>query len=352
MDERRVWAGLARAPGLTARSVRAAAACADGLAQLAARHAAAAPRALIDADLRWLEASGACLVPCTSPLYPPLLTRVAGAPPVLYALGRPEALAARQIAMVGARAATATGRALARELAAAFARAGIAVASGLAVGIDAASHQGALDAEGVTVAVCAHGLDALYPREHHALAGRIRERGALISRFPPGAPPRRAHFPQRNRMLSGLAFATVVVEASRHSGSLITARAAMQNGRPVFAVPGSVRSPLSAGCHELIRQGARLAAGPSEVLQDLGISISDQILVSTPSEGPAPPGRSRPLDKDGEILLDALGFEPVSISTLAERTGLASGCIASMLLILELRGRVALHPGGRYCRLT
>ncbi len=352
MDERRACALLARAPGLTVQQLREAAACAGSLESLAARHEPTTSRALIDSDLSWLDRSGAFLVPCTSELYPPLLAATAGAPPVLYVLGNPSVLAASQIAMVGARRATAAGCATARELAAGFARAGLAVTSGLAVGIDGASHEGALVTQGVTLAVCAHGLDRLYPRDHEELALRIRERGALLSSFPPGAPPRREHFPQRNRILSGLALATLVVEAARGSGSLTTARYAMQQGRPVFAVPGSIRNPLAAGCHQLLRQGARLIESASDVLGDLGISFSDQELAGGLSPGSAPPAAAPPLDKDSEILLDALGFEPVSISTLVERTGLTSSRIASTLLILELRGRVAPHPGGRYCRLS
>ncbi len=371
MDERRACALISRAPGLTARLVCAAAARAGGLGEVATRCGApgaadeaadlpaqartflgAPPQAVIDSDLRWLDRSGAALVPCTSPLYPPLLAETSGAPAVLYVLGIPQALSARQVAMVGSRSATAAGRAIAREMAAALGRAGLTVTSGLALGIDGASHEGALAAGGMTVAVCAHGLDQVYPREHGDLARRIRERGALVSRFPPGAPPRRRHFPQRNCLLSGLAAATVVVEAARNSGSLITARCAMQHGRPVLAVPGSIRNPLAAGCHELLRQGARIAESASDVLREIGISLSDQeVARHSPAESGAP-ARPPPLDKDSEILLDALGFEPVSVSTLVERTGLASGCIASMLLILELRGRVALHPGGRYCRLS
>lgn len=362
---------ISRAPGLTARLVRAAAARAGGLGEVAAHCSALAgaeeaadlpakaraflgapPQAVIDSDLRWLDRSGALLVPCTSPLYPPLLAETSGAPPVLYVLGDAHTLSARQVAMVGARSATAAGRTIAREFAAALGRAGLTVTSGLALGIDGASHEGALAAGAATVAVCAHGLDQVYPREHGDLARRIRERGALVSRFPPGTPPRRRHFPQRNGLLSGLAAATLVVEAARHSGSLITARCAMQHGRPVLAVPGSIRNPLAAGCHELLRQGARIAESASDVLRELGIPFSDQeVAPRAPAGSGAPPGLP-PLDKDSEILLDALGFEPVSVSTLVERTGLASGCIASMLLILELRGRVALHPGGRYCRLS
>ncbi len=362
MDESRACALLARAPGLRPQHVRSALARLgelgrspqerDALEEAAFPARARAflddpPEALIDSDLRWLQANGAHLIPCTSPLYPPLLETIPGAPPVLWALGDPNVLATRTIAMVGARRATPGGCATAREFAAAFAAAAVTVASGLAVGIDAASHSGALAGGGVTVALCAHGLDRVYPPEHADLARRIRDRGALVSRFPPGSPPRRAHFPQRNRDLSGVALCTVVIEAERASGSLLTADAAMQQGRPVFAVPGSVRNPLAAGCHELIRRGARLADSAPGLLADLGIPLTEQGLV-TAATGP---GGSSALDKDSEILLDALGFEPVSINTLVERTGLPSGSVASILLILELRGRVVPHPGGRYCRL-
>ncbi|MGH8229419.1 MAG: DNA-processing protein DprA [Steroidobacteraceae bacterium] len=310
------------------------------------------PEPLIDADLRWLDASGAALIPCTSPDYPPLLARLPAAPAVLYVLGRTAALATRQIAMVGARNATPGGRAIARGFAMAFARAGVTVTSGLALGIDGASHEGALAADGATIAVCAHGLDEVYPREHAGLAARIREHGALVSRFPPGTPPRRRQFPARNRILSGMAHATLVVEAAQGSGSLLTAHSAVQQGRPLFAVPGSVASPLSRGCHQLLREGASLAEDASAVLEELGIPEYAQPLASDATRTSNAAQSSAPLDKDSEILLDALGFEPVSVSSLMERTGLPVSSIASILLSLELRGRVAPHPGGRYCRLS
>ncbi len=362
---------LARAPGLRPEHLRAAlarigqlggdvAACSSpghgprdeaGLPVGVRRFLDDPPRTLIEADLRWLEKSGAQLVPSISPQYPPLLRTISGAPAVLWVLGDAGVLAGQAIAVVGARQATPGGCATAGEFATMFAAAGVAVASGLAVGIDAASHSAALAAGGTTIAVCAHGLDRIYPPEHDHLARRIRERGALLTRFPPGSPPRRAHFPQRNRDLSGMALCTVVIEAARASGSLLTACAAMQQGRPAFAVPGSVRNPLAAGCHELIRRGAKLAEGAREVLDALGIPLAEQGLA--PAGGPPSDRSAAPsaLDKDSEILLDALGFEPVSINTLVERTGLPSGRIASILLILELRGRVVPHPGGRYCRL-
>ncbi|HTT03539.1 MAG TPA: DNA-processing protein DprA [Steroidobacteraceae bacterium] len=367
MDELRACALLARAPGLTAERLRAAVAqlgqlefVAEGgrvceRAGLEAHTAAflrAAPSSTIDADLRWLAKSGAQLIPCTSPRYPELLARTEGAPAVLYVLGEPSVLASPQLSMVGARAASAAGRATARELATELVRAGLTITSGLALGIDAASHEGALAGGGMTVAVCAHGLDTLYPRQHRALAQRIRERGALVSEFPPGTPPRREMFPQRNRIISALSLGTLVVEAATWSGSLITARCAGEQGREVFAVPGSIRNPLARGCHQLIREGATLVESAADVLAELKTYKQNQqfTLDVLTVAGTAEPPPS--LDKDYEMLLDALDFEPVSIDTLVERTGLSSGSIASMLLILELGGRVAPHPGGRYGRLS
>jgi DNA processing protein len=355
MDERRATVILARTPGLTAPPLIEAARAAGGLGALAETFgpsgSAPVDGARVDEDLRWLDASGAMAIPCTSPLYPVRLAQTPGAPVVLYVLGDAGLLAAAQVTVVGARRATPTGREIAREMAGALARAGLAVTSGLAIGIDGAAHQGALDESKPTLAICAHGLDRIYPREHRALAERIRGAGALVSGFAPGAPPRRQHFPSRNRILAALGLATLVVEAERGSGSLVTARFAMQQGRPVFAVPGSVRSVLSGGCHELLRCGARMAESASDVLEGIRIPVSNQ-LVTAPPQAAFPGGAAgATLDKDSEILLDALGFEPVSLNTLVERTGLPASGIASMLLILELAGRVAPQSGGRYSRV-
>ncbi len=357
MDERRLFARWARTPGLTARQVRDAHAASGDLAGAAELLRGVESRAgvderLIDDDLHWLDASHAVAVPCTSALYPALLAETTRAPPVLYVLGDARALGEPQVAIVGARRATPTGLATARELAAGLVQSGLAVTSGLAVGIDAASHEGALEAGGMTFAVCAHGLDLLYPRQHRSLAQHIREHGALVSCFPPGTPPTPRRFPWRNRVLSGMAHATLVVEAARESGSLYTARSALQHGRPVLAVPGSIRSPLAAGCHQLLRRGARIAESVSDVLRALRIPISDQRLAQGPPARHAARSAGAPLDKAAEILLDALGFEPVSLNTLVERTGLPPSGIASMLLVLELAGRVAPQPGGRYSRLS
>ena len=214
--------------------------------------------ACIDRDLRWLESSRCTLVSSTDPGYPELLRRSPDAPAVLYVRGDAAALLEPQLAMVGSRNPTAGGRATAREFATAFARLGLAITSGLALGIDAACHEGALAGGGMTVAVLGCGLDTVYPRENIALAERVAASGAVISEFPPGTPALREHFPQRNRIIAGLAHGTVVVEAARRSGSLITARLAGAAGREVFALPGSIHNPLARGCHELIRQGAKL----------------------------------------------------------------------------------------------
>jgi len=302
----------------------------------------------IAADLRWLAASGCTLLAATDLRYPESLRQSPGAPAVLFVRGEVSALSEPQLAMVGSRNPTAGGRATARDFAAFFARAGLTVTSGLALGIDAACHEGALSAEGLTIAVLGHGLDDLYPPENKNLAARIEAHGALVSEFPPGVPPLRNHFPRRNRIIAGLSAGTLVVEAARESGSLITARLAGDAGREVFAIPGSIHNPLVRGCHQLIRQGAKLVECAEDVLSELRISLTDQLL-ATPSAGAK---KDASLDKEYKILLDALAFEPASVDSLIERTGMNSESIASMLLILELDGHVAPHPGGRYSRMA
>jgi DNA processing protein len=225
--------------------------------------------------------------------------------------------------------------------------AGITITSGLALGIDAASHEGALRGGGATVAVCATGLDRVYPTQHAGLAERIRTSGALLSEFPPGTPPLKMNFPQRNRLISGLSRGTLVVEAARHSGSLVTARRAIEQGRAVFAIPGSIHDPLRGGCHQLIRDGATLVEEPAKVLSSLKIPLPDEALVRRRRQR-APPSV---MDKGYEMLLDAVGFEPTTVDVLVFRTGLAGESITSMLLVLELEGRIASYPGGRFGRI-
>jgi DNA processing protein len=362
MDTALARVTLARTPGLTAEALEALVAAAGGdLAEVPRACGAArgelppAARAYLStpderavaSDLEWLERSGSAIVLSIDPEYPPLLRQTASAPAALYVQGPVSLLASRQLAMVGSRSPTPAGRSTAREFAAWFARAGFTVTSGLATGIDAASHEGALKGDGATIAVFGTGLDRVYPSANRALAERIREHGALVSEFPPGTAPLPANFPQRNRIIAGLSLGTLVVEATTRSGSLSTARHALEAGRGVFAIPGSIHSPLSRGCHQLIKNGAKLVEEGGDVTEELGFSLPKERLTATPE---AVRG-GRELDKEYEMLLDALGFEPATIDRLVVRTTLPSESIASMLLILELEGRVAALPGGRYGRI-
>jgi len=308
--------------------------------------------ARIETDLRWLERPGHHLLPCTASEYPELLRQSPDAPALLYVRGQTAALCEPQLAMVGSRNPTAGGRATARHFAARLGGMGLCITSGLALGIDAACHQGALEAEGLTIAVLGHGPDSIYPSEHQALAERIEAQGALVSEFGPGTPPLQHHFPRRNRIIAGLSSGTLVVEAARQSGSLITARLAGAAGREVFAIPGSIHNPFARGCHELIRQGAKLVEEVSDILAELKISLSAQLVAQAPVAPEEGASGGRALDKEYKILLDALAFEPASVDSLIERTGMNSESIASMLLILELDGHVAPHPGGRYSRMA
>ena len=366
-----VGAKLVRTPGLTGDHVRVLLDQAHGdlericepevLTQVdlspAARAFLARPdEGALRADLEWLRNSGAQLLLWGAAGYPQPLAAIPGAPPALYVLGDAGALKAPQLAMVGARRASPAGRAIARELAGSLTQLGLLITSGLAAGIDAASHEGALAAGGRTVAVLGTGLDLIYPAENVGLAKRIRAAGALISEFPPRTRPQRQNFPRRNRVISGLALGTLVVEAAEGSGSLITAQRAADQGREVFAVPGSIRSPLSWGCHKLLREGAHLVAEPGDVLAGLHFVHNCQYLTSPVLDGShdrrESPAGGAPLDKEYEMLLDALGFEPATIDTLVARSGLSGESIASMLLILELEGRIAPYPGGLYGRLS
>lgn len=378
-DEWRLWALLLRVPGLTYEAVTAGLAATATVAELLRSSEStlrqfgfseSASRALrspnwtqVDADLAWLVAEpGRHLVPLTSPLYPPLLANTRGAPPALYVRGSPALLTTPQLAMVGSRNPTAGGVETAHRFAAYLAGGGLTITSGLAEGIDAASHRGALSAPGVTIAVCGTGLDEVYPRQNAALAEEIAATGALVSEFPPGTPPRKDHFPRRNRIISGLSFGTLVVEAAKQSGSLITARLAAEQGREVFAIPGSIHNPMARGCHQLIREGAKLVETAGDILSELQLFLPSapsgnlQLIEKNKDPGvPAAAGRgadpAAELDNEYGILLDALGFDPLDLSTLADRSGLKPDAVASMLLILELRGEVETRPGGRYCRI-
>ena len=359
---------LARVPGLDADQFQTALTRAGSLDALLAADVATlrawglrpgAARALArrdpqrsDADLRALERARISVLGAHQTAFPPQLRTIPDAPPVLFVRGDAAPLHVPQLAIVGSRNPTANGRSTARDFAFQLAACGLAITSGLAVGIDAASHEGALLAGGRTFAVCATGLDLTYPPQHAALAERIVASGALISEFPPGTLPLPHHFPQRNRLISGLALGVLVVEAARRSGSLATARCAGEQGREVFAIPGSIHSPLSHGCHALIRQGAKLVEHLDDILSESPLSHIKQSVVNHPPPPETPGGGGFSLDNPAEILLDALGFEPTSVDTLIASTGLSSTSVASLLLALELEGRVASDGFGRYFRMV
>jgi DNA processing protein len=282
------------------------------------------------------------------PRYPAELLQMADPPVMLYVLGQPEVLHHPQrLAIVGSRNPTPQGEANAHQFARALGEAGVCVVSGLALGVDGAAHTGALDGGAPTIAVVGTGLDRVYPRRHLALAQRIAATGALVSEYPLGTAPLAAHFPQRNRIISGLSQGTLVVEAAVQSGSLITARLAAEQGREVFAIPGSIHAPQSRGCHLLIRQGAKLVESAQDILEDLKITVSAQNTASDLHDHNATQTRA---DPDG--LLAALGHDPVGLDALQARTGMNTAQLQARLFELELEGEVARLPGGLLQRLN
>ncbi|MGN6390015.1 MAG: DNA-processing protein DprA [Burkholderiaceae bacterium] len=299
----------------------------------------------IDVTLDWLAQPGNRLLTLADDDYPRALLDIPDPPLMLYAKGRVELLHQPSLAVVGSRNATAQGIANAERFAEAFSAAGLTVVSGLALGIDAAAHAGALrHAGGSTVAVIGTGCDIVYPARHRGLAHRIADGGCIVSEYPLGTPAIAANFPRRNRIISGLARGVLVVEAAAQSGSLITARTAADQGRDVFAIPGSIHSPLAKGCHQLIRQGAKLVESAEHVLEELRLPAAATIPGATTGNALPPSGAEHPL-------LRALGHDPASIDTLAARTGMDVARLQAALLALELDGRVEQLPGNRYRRL-
>jgi DNA processing protein len=307
---------------------------------------------LLERHLRWLDHPAHHFLRLGAPGYPSLLANLPDAPAGLLVRGDPNLLSLPQLAIVGSRNPTQAGYDIARQFAAQLAQSGLAITSGLAIGIDTAAHRGALAGGGKTIAVCGTGLDIDYPRANAGLAEEIASGGALVSEFPLGTPASKSNFPRRNRIISGLSLGTLVVEAAVRSGSLITARLAGEQGREVFAIPGSIRNPLARGCHKLIRDGAQLVETPDDIFAELGrlaatltppTPVSAKTAESTALLAPA-------LDKGYEILLDALGFEAASVDVLIARTGLKADEVASMLLILELEAHIDACPGGLYAR--
>ncbi len=368
-DRLDAWLRVIRAPGLGAVRIRqlldefgSIRALAD--ADAARLRAASVPQAAIDwlaepdparlADDRvWLEQPGHHLLACDGADFPALLQRAPRAPAALFVAGDPQWLWFAQIAIVGSRNPTDGGSANARDFARDLARSGLVITSGLADGIDAVAHRAALDAGQPTVAVVATGLDQVYPARNRALAEAIAAAGAIVSEYPPGTGPRREHFPQRNRIIAGLSLGTLVVEAAQRSGALITAREAAEAGREVFALPGSIHNPLARGCHRLIREGAALVETVPEIVEALAphaaqLAHALRHRLAAPEDDDAEAETAAPEeDEDYLRLRAALGHDPVPIDLLAQRTGLTVETLSSMLILMELDGRVvAAH--GRY----
>ena len=291
----------------------------------------------IEAALQWAARPGHAVLTLADIEYPKSLLEIADPPVLLYVAGNAKLLHSLALAVVGSRNATPQGLKNAQSFARAFSEAGFTIVSGLALGVDSAAHAGGLEGRGSTVAVLGTGIDIIYPRRNESLAQQISLRGALVSEFALGTPPTAGNFPRRNRLISGLARGCLVVEAALDSGSLITARLAAEQGREVFAIPGSIHSPLTKGCHALIKQGAKLVETAQDVLEELGS-------VGTLPSRSAEPGASRDF-------LDKMGFDPCDIDSLIARTGLATEVISAMLLELELEGRIAGLPGGLYQRI-
>jgi len=363
-EEFEAWFRLLESPGVGRRSASALihhwgeiqkvwsatpAQWAQVIGPVAAQALGAAPEALFlqrqEAAWRWLQGQDECDLPAPRRAitwgaadYPDILTQLPDPPLMLYVAGSTAAWDRPSLAIVGSRNPTAQGVDHAKAFASALSRAGWGVISGLALGIDAAAHEGALEAQGPTVAVIGTGPDRVYPRRHHGLARRIvQSAGAVVSEYPPGSPVRPENFPLRNRIIAGLARGTLVVEAALESGSLITAKLALDAGREVFAIPGSIHSPQSKGCHALIRQGAKLV----ETAQDIVEEFAPDLWSTAALSAPPPP-------VDGRLQL--MGHDPVALDTLAWRSGLDVGEVAAQLLEWELQGLVARLPGGLYQR--
>lgn len=302
---------------------------------------------LLARTLAWLDEPGNHLITLADADYPRRLLEI-GAPPVLlYGKGRRTLLSATSLAVVGSRNATPQGLQNAQAFARDLSQRGWCIVSGLALGIDAAAHEGGLAGTGNTIAVVGTGLDIVYPARHHALAHRIAEQGLILSEFPLGMPANARNFPRRNRIISGLSLGVLVVEAALQSGSLITAREAAEQGREVFAIPGSIHSALAKGCHQLIKQGAKLVETAQDILEELGSAtpiqpplVDTEVAIELAPDGPQ------------ASLLAALGHDPLDVETLTVRANLTPDRVYAMLLTLELEGMVAKLPGGRYQRLA
>lgn len=303
----------------------------------------------VEKDLDWFAQPGRHIITLHDPRYPELLKQIADPPALLFAQGDISLLSQWQLAIVGSRNPSKSGQDLAYDFARYLVQGDIAVTSGLAAGIDTASHKGALAADGKTVAVVGTGLDRVYPAKNRDLAHSIAESGLIVSEYILGTPPRAENFPRRNRLISGLSLGTLVVEAAIKSGSLITARMALEQGREVFAIPGSIHNPLAKGCHQLIREGAKLVETAKDILEELGAIAAFDL--SNDAE-PEVSGQKINDDADYQALFKCLGYDPAEIDRLVACSGLTAESVSSMLLLLELQGEVESLPGGRYVRVS
>lgn len=313
---------------------------------------------LIESDTEWLAQADHHLLTWDSEEYPALLRDIPSPPAALYVDGNPNTLWRPQIAVIGSRNPTAGGRDNALDFAAELSRQGLTITSGMAAGIDSCAHLAAIKAGGQTVAVMGTGLDRIYPASGKQLAAEISGQGALVSEFPPGTGAKRSHFPSRNRIISGLSLGVLVIEAGLNSGTLITARMAGEQGRDVFALPGSIHNPMSKGCHRLIRDGARLVENVVQIMQELAPlagklagELQDQLAQPEQQQLEITAGDPQlELDPEYTILWSCLGFDPKPVDSIIEQSGLTARAVSSMLLLLELRGRVEAHSGGAWSR--
>lgn len=318
-----------------------------GLSELACQALARPDWQSVDQTLQWLEQDGHGVLCQGSAGYPKVLAKITDPPVLLYYKGDAALLQRQQLAIVGSRNPTRNGFETARDLAASAALLGFVVTSGMALGIDTAAHQGALSVDGHTIAVAGTGLDVIYPSKNRNLESDIQRYGVVVSEFPLQTKPLGRNFPLRNRIISGLSRGVVVVEAALQSGSLITARQALEQGRDVFAIPGSIHNPTSRGCHWLLRQGAKLVENIGDILEEF-----DLRLIAEKYHYPVKPSQQTlvKLDADYQRVLDAVNYDPTSIDSIIDRCGLTADVVCSMLLVLELQNFVHITSAGQYCR--
>jgi len=365
MDDTLAWLTLTNTPGIGSRTAlrliekfgspqtilsapqTALAEC--KLSNRSLEYLASAKSQTFDHTLEWLEQPNHHLVTWHDERYPAMLREISDPPMLLYIHGDPELLSTPQLAIVGSRNPSTGGNDSSHDFARYLAAHGFTITSGLATGIDSAAHSGALK-QGRTIAITGTGLDRVYPARHRQLAHQIAENGALVSEFPLNTKPHPGNFPRRNRIISGLSLGTLIVEAAIKSGSLVTARLALEQGREVFAIPGSIHNPLARGCHRLIREGAKLVETAADIIEELAPLLGLLPELEQPATSNTKPTNSTQFDEEYQHLLSALGYDPQPIDSIIQTSGLTTEAVSSMLLRLELDGIVASAPGGRYYR--